>query len=99
MPSRSRWARLVTLTRHATLPEHFQSFPRGTHSAFLDVLYALADSFERVCVRGNIQERLIGLGILNHHLRLSIDSQDQRFFGFFRRFMNFPGLRRKVIIA
>jgi hypothetical protein len=64
-------------------PEYFQCFARGTHTALLHVFQALADAFLFVCLRGDIEQSLIGFGILHDDFGLSVDGKDERFFRLF----------------
>jgi hypothetical protein len=79
--------------------EHLQSFPRGAHATSLCVFDALPDSLNRIGLCGDVEQTLIGFGILDDRFRLSIDRKNQRFLRFLSCFMSFPGLRRNVVIA
>src|SRR5882762_9716635 len=80
MAAMSRRARSASLTRYGMLaPEHFQSFTRRTHTPLLYVFEALPDSFKRIGLCGNVEQALIGFGILHDRFRFSIDRKNQRF--------------------
>jgi|GEM_PF-5646512 len=64
-------------------PEHFQRFARRTHPALLQVSPALTDAFQRIRLCGDIQQALIGFGILYHRFGLSIDCENQRLYRLF----------------
>ncbi len=70
--------------------EHFQSLTRRTHTTLLYVFEALPDSFKRIGLCGNIEQALIGFGILHHRFRLSIDCKNQRFLRFLEVFHELP---------
>jgi hypothetical protein len=87
----SRKARSVSLTRYGTIaPEHLQSFVRGVRATLLYILKALPDSLKSIRLRGNIQQALIGFGILHNRFRLSIDGKHQRSLGLLKLFHEFP---------
>jgi hypothetical protein len=54
-------------------PEHFQGFARRTHATLFHVFEALPDAFVCICLRGDIQQALIGSGILPDRFGLSFD--------------------------
>jgi hypothetical protein len=58
--------------------EQFQNFPRWTHAALLYILKPLPDSLSFVGLRGNVEEALIGLGILDDGFRFAIHGENQR---------------------
>jgi hypothetical protein len=53
--------------------EHLQCFTRGTHRMLLCVFDALPDSLKSNGLRGNVEQALIGFGILHDRFRLSVD--------------------------
>src|ERR1700733_11837207 len=64
--ARSRSAREVTLTRYAMLGFKFvKELPRGPCSSFFYVLQTLSDALLCVGTGGNVEQALIGLGILH----------------------------------
>jgi hypothetical protein len=63
-------------------PEHFQSFPRRTHTTPLYIFDALPDSLKGIGLRGDVEQALIGFRILHDRFRLSIDCKNQRFLRF-----------------
>src|SRR5438270_12211056 len=80
MASMSRRARSASLTRYGMVAaEHFQSFARRTHTTLLCVFEALPDALKRISLRGDVEQALIGFGILHDRFRLSIDCKNQRF--------------------
>src|SRR5207247_6785976 len=80
MACMSRRARSVSLTRYRMVaPEHFQSFTRRTHTTLLCVFDALPDSLKRIGLCGNVEQALIGFGILHDCFRFSIDCKNYRF--------------------
>jgi hypothetical protein len=58
--------------------ERFEGFARRTHTTPLDVLKALVDALTGVGLCGDIEETLIGFGVLQHRFGLAIDGKDQR---------------------
>ena len=57
-------------------PEGFERFARGAHAALFQVFEGLADAFECIRLRGDIQEALIGFGILDYRFGLSTDREN-----------------------
>ncbi len=57
-----------------------EELTRGLSAAMAYVFQSLANPFSSVCARGNIQQALIGPGILNHRSRPAIHCQNQRAF-------------------
>src|SRR5712671_2420488 len=91
MASMSRRARSANLTRYSMVAaEHLQSFTRGTHTTLLCVFDALADALKCIGLRGNVEQALIGFGILHDRFRLSIDRKNQRFLRFLEVLHEFP---------
>src|SRR6266436_5813980 len=83
MASMSRRARSASLTRYGMVaPEHLQCLTGGTHTTFLYVFEALPDALKCIGLRGNVEQVLIGFGILHDRFRLSIDCKNQRFLRF-----------------
>src|SRR5229473_1220834 len=79
----SRKARLVSLTRYfMDAAEHFQSFTRRTYAAFLYVLKPLTDTLNRVGLRSDVEQALIGFSILHNRFRLAVNGKNQRPLGF-----------------
>src|SRR5713226_9317563 len=98
MASISRRARSVSLTRYGTgAPQRFQGFARRAYAAFFHIFEALADTFRSVGLRRYIEQPLIGFGILQDRLGLSVDGKNQRFSRLFQMFQDFAGLRRNVV--
>jgi hypothetical protein len=64
-------------------PEHFQRFASGPHAALPHVFHAFTDAFQSIAVGGDIHEAPIGFGILHDRFGLSIDGENERFFGLF----------------
>jgi len=62
-------------------PEHFQLFSGRMHAALLYILEALADPFSCFDLRGDVEQTLIGFGILHGCSALSVDGKHERFFG------------------
>src|SRR3984957_12552294 len=83
MRARSRNARSVISTRYAMLTaERFQRFPRRPDAAFSHILAALPDAFLGVCLGCDIEQTLIGCGVLHHRRGLAVDRQHHWAFGF-----------------
>src|SRR6266478_9433455 len=83
MASMSRRARSANLTRYGMVAaEHLQRLTRGTHATPLCVFDALPDSLKCIGLCGDIEQTLIGFGILDDRFRLSIDRKNQRFLRF-----------------
>jgi hypothetical protein len=79
--------------------EHLQRLARRTHATLFQVFHALTDAFLSIRLCGDIQQSLIGFGILHDRFGLSINRENERFLVFLRCFMNFAGLRRNVVMA
>src|SRR6266404_2919624 len=91
MASMSRRARSANLTRYGMVaPEHFQSLTRRTHTTLLYVFEALPDSVKGIGLCGNVEQTLIGLGILHDRFRLSIDRKNQRLLRLFEMLHELP---------
>lgn len=56
-------------------PELGEEFPDGSHIASAGVFEALPDSFASVRLRGDVEQALIGFGILNHGPSLAFDGE------------------------
>ncbi len=69
--------------------EHFQSFPRRTHAALLYILKPLPDSLSHVGLSRDVEETLIGFGILHDRFRFAIDGENQGSLGFLKTFHEF----------
>src|SRR5207249_10135258 len=83
MASMSRRARSANLTRYGMVAaEHFQSFTRRTHTTLLCVFEALSDALKRIGLCGDVEQALIGFGILHDRFRFPIDRKNQRFLRF-----------------
>src|SRR6266567_4399605 len=83
MASMSRKARLVSLTRYfMDAAEDFQSFPRRTDAALFYVLKPLADSLSGIGLRCDVEQALIGFGILDDRFRFAVNGENQRLLGF-----------------
>src|SRR5579863_2122458 len=81
MCSRSRRARSISLTRYAMLgAEFFEGLSRGFVSAALQVLHALANAFAGIGAGSDVEEPLVGVGILHDRLGLAVHSYDHRAF-------------------
>jgi hypothetical protein len=59
--------------------EHLQCFTGRTHTTLLYVFDALPDSLKGIGLRGDVEQALIGFGILHDCFRLSIDCKNQWF--------------------
>jgi hypothetical protein len=70
--------------------EHLQCFAGGTHTTLLCVFDALADTLKCIGLRGDVEQALIGFGILHDRFCLSIDGKNQRFLRFLEMFHEFP---------
>src|SRR5262245_2987568 len=85
MMERSRKARSVSSTRKAMVsPEGFERFPCGIGAAFGHVFTTLADTFDDVRLRRNVQQTLIRRRILHDGGGLAIDRENYRALGFFQ---------------
>jgi hypothetical protein len=72
--------------------EHLQCFTGWTHTTLLCVFDALPDSLKGIGLRGDIEQTLIGFGILDDSFRLSIDRKNQRFLRFLELPHELPGI-------
>ena len=63
--------------------EHFQRFAGGSHTALFHVFETLTDAFECICLGCDIQEALIGFGILHDSFSFSVHCKNERLFRFF----------------
>src|SRR5438105_5904839 len=76
----SRRARSANLTRYGMVAaEHLQCFTGRTHTTLLYVLKALPDSLKRIGLCGDVEQALIGFGILHDRFRFPIDCKNKRF--------------------
>jgi hypothetical protein len=83
---------MVRLTRYVMpIFEFREEFPGGPDSSFLCVFQALADSFPCVCLRGNVEQALISLGILYDSGCFSLDGQNDGASAFFELHHEFAG--------
>src|SRR5260370_23967064 len=71
--SRSRSAREVMFTTYA-MPgfELGEKLPHGPSLSFFRLVQALADAFLRISVGGNVEQALIGFGVLHDGRRLPL---------------------------
>src|SRR5882762_2732422 len=91
MASMSRRARSANLTGYGMVaPEHFQYLTGRTHTTLLYVFEALPDALKRIGLCGNVEQALIGLGILHDRFRLSIDCKNQRSLRLFEMLHELP---------
>src|SRR5437660_4287559 len=91
MASISRRARSANLTRYGMVAaEHLQCFTGRTHTTLLYVFEALPDSLKPIGLCGNVEQALIGFGILHDRFRLSIDRKNQRFLRFLKVLHELP---------
>src|SRR6266478_1003631 len=91
MVSMSRRARSANLTRYGMVaPEHLQSFTRRAYTTLLYVFKALPDSLKSIGLCGNVEQALIGFGILHDRFRFSIDCKNQRFLRLFEMLHELP---------
>src|SRR5579863_6426113 len=92
MCSRSRTARSISLTKYAMLgAEFFQGPSRGFVSAALQVLHALANALAGIGAGGDVEEPLIGPGILHHRLGFTVHGNDHRAFALLELLHEFAG--------
>src|ERR1700730_9532176 len=86
----SRKARSVSLMRYfMDAAERFQRFTRRTHAALVYVIKPLADSLNRVGLRRDVEEALIGFGVLHDRFRFAVDCKNQPPLGFLEAFHEF----------
>src|SRR5690349_4620144 len=91
MASMSRRARSASLTRYRMVAaERVQSFTSGPRTTLLYVFDALPDAFKCIGLRGDVEQALIGFGILDDRFRLSIDGKNQRFLRFLEQLHELP---------
>lgn len=64
-------------------PEYSRRFARRTHTALFQVVPALTDAFQRIRLRGDIKQALIGFSILYDRFRFSINRENERFLRLF----------------
>jgi len=69
--------------------EQFKGFARWTDAALLYVLKPLPDSLSRVGLRRDVEEALIGFGILHDRFRFAIDGENQGSLGFLKTLHEF----------
>ena len=70
--------------------EHFQSFTRGTYTTLLCVFDALPNSLKCIGLRSDVEQALIGFGVLDDRFRLSIDRKNERFLRFLEMLHELP---------
>lgn len=70
-------------------PKDFERFASRTHAALFKVFEALTNAFEYICLRCDIQEALIGFGILNDRFGFSVDRENERLFRLLEMFHEF----------
>src|ERR1019366_10442457 len=76
MPARSRSARGIMLTRNAMLRlELGKKFPSGSSLPAARFFEPLADALVHIGLRGDVQQALIGLGVLHDCLSLALDRE------------------------
>ena len=76
----------------------FKKFLRGPNLSFFRVIQALTDAFLRIDTGGNIEQSLIGLGILDDGRRLPLHGEHHRALAsLLSCFMKSPERRRKVV--
>src|ERR671922_1809057 len=91
MASISRRARSANLTRYRMITaEGFQSFAHRAHATLLYVFDALSDALKCIGLCSDVQQALIGFGILDDRFRLSVDRENQRFLRFLELFHELP---------
>jgi len=73
-------------------PESLQSFASGTHAALFHVGETLADSFGSVGLRCDVQQALVGLGVLYNRFGFAINGKYERVLGFFEMFQELCGI-------
>lgn len=73
-------------------PEGFQRFPCRRHAAFSNVRAPLADAFFRVRLCRNVEQVLIGFGILHDGGVLAVDRQNNRAFRFLELLKEVSGM-------
>jgi hypothetical protein len=62
--------------------EQFKGFARWTDAALLYVLKPLADTLNRVGLRSDVEQALIGFSILHNRFRFAVNGKNQRPLGF-----------------
>src|SRR5882724_2917248 len=79
----SRKARSVSLTTYSiNTPEFLNRFVRRPFAAVFHVLQPLPDSFRLIGLRRNVQQSLVGLGVLHHRFCLPVYREDYRLLRF-----------------
>jgi len=69
--------------------EHFQNFTRRPHATLLYVLKPLPYSFNGIGLRRDVEQALIGFGILHDRFRFAVNGKNQRPLGFLETFHEF----------
>jgi hypothetical protein len=62
--------------------EQFKGFARWTDTALLYVLKPLADTLNRVGLRSDVEQALIGFSVLHNRFRFAVNGKNQRPLGF-----------------
>jgi hypothetical protein len=75
----------------------FEELARRPRSSISDVVFALPERLVNVGPRGDVEQTLIGFGVLHHRLSLTIDGQNDRALTFFQLLEKFPDWRRKLV--
>src|ERR1035437_8701583 len=90
--ARSRSAREVMLTRYAMLNlELVEKLPCRADLSFFCVLQALTDTFLCVGACGNVEQSLIGMGVLHNSRCLPLHRKHHRTLAFFQLFHEVAG--------
>ena len=55
-----------------------EDLPGRAHPAICSIVEALPDGFEHIGARRDVQQTLIGLGVLYHGLRFAVHGEDDR---------------------
>lgn len=70
--------------------EGLQSLTRGAHTTLLYIFDALSDTLKCIGLCGDVEQALIGFGILDDCFRLSVDRKNQRFLRFLELLHELP---------
>ena len=62
--------------------EGLQSFARGAHTTLLCVFDTLSDALKGIGLCGDVEQALIGFGILDDRFCFSVDRKNERFLRF-----------------
>src|SRR5882724_6368511 len=93
MASRSWMARAVRLTRYAIFLAHLlEDLVHRASPACVQVFETLTDAFLRASLGGEVEEALVGGGVLDDSFGFAVDGEDDGAAGLFEALHHFDGV-------